>query len=178
MVIISNLFLSKLPEFVFSWFLDSASEGEVCNDTCPLSNFIRKVLVTGIDLILWITVSFSVSSLPLPQTPLFLALELLMCIYLFIGWICFVKEKLLLGFWASFIRCCFPTAKVARRVCPKSSLPETLDSFQRKSLAVKLGHLVKILLKRFLGRCLSFLPSNVLFHKFQFFFVKCFRKSF
>lgn len=83
MVLFGNLFLSELREFVLSCFLDF--KGEVCNNTCPLNNFIRKILVTGIDLILWITGLFLMSLFLLPQAPCFLAFEMVMCIYLFVG---------------------------------------------------------------------------------------------
>lgn len=77
-MLFSNLFSPELLEFILSYFLDFTSKGEVCNDTC---NFIRKTLVTGIDFILWITILFLISLFFLPQAPLFLAFELVMCVY-------------------------------------------------------------------------------------------------
>lgn len=127
------------------------------------------MLVTGIDLVLWdnsFIFSVFTSSSSNPTLPCFGAAD----VYLLTYWLNMFCERKIASWLLSLLhKMLFFTAKVARRVRLKPSLPETLDLFQRKSLAMKLDHLVKILLKSFLGRCLSFLPSSILLYKFQFF---------
>lgn len=97
MVIISNLFSSELCEIVLLCFLDVTSKELVCNDTCTLNNFTRKMLGTGVDFILMITVFFSMSLFLLPQTLFILAVELGMCIYFLLSGLVLGKKKCLLA---------------------------------------------------------------------------------